>query len=201
MKINVFITMMAAVLFMAACSSAPGLSKKIYITANGKMQPDAATGTITFEPSNQHNDLKMELSGDIKNVTVKSSEGEKKYDVSGDGVYLLNLKVDTLIGSKVNFGEGDMPRSIDAEQLQNMIDSTDALLAGKNVDNKTSFFVVPNSIQKVSDNYKAEVLSPYDAVPNQVQVDEKGNAPEMYKFYTNSEKRRKLKELIERITK
>ena len=81
-----------------------------------------------------------------------------------------------------------------------MIDSTQQLLTGQNADNKTTFFLEPGSVKKISDNQQAQLLSPYQNIPYSVSVDEKGNAPEMYKFFTNKQKREALNDLIKRIT-
>jgi hypothetical protein len=63
----------------------------------------------------------------------------------------LNLQVDTLIGSLVNYGASAERSRITAEQVEKIIDSTQQLMLGKNASaaNKT-FFIPPATIQKIS---------------------------------------------------
>ena len=197
MKLPASFAMILFVLF-TACSSSGG--KKVIVMSSGKMQLDEAGKTITFEPGNQHNDLEIKLSSDEKTITVKSPDGEKTYDVPDDGLYLLNLKSDTLIGNQVNYGQSGVPASITSEQLEHIIDSTQKLLLGQNAsDESKTFFLVPNYIKKITANLNAQVLSPYQNIPYEVKMDKDGNAPEMYKFFTNNQKRESLEELLERL--
>jgi len=66
-------------------------------------------------------------------------------------------------------------------------------------DEKKTFFLPPNAIKKISTNVNAQLLSPFKNIPYEVTADENGNAPEMYKFFTNKQKREALKELIDRL--
>ena len=204
MKSYSFVTIAAIALF-ASCSSGDGGSgggKKVVIFSSGKMEADAASkSTIKFEPGNRHQELELTLSGSDKTVTVKSSAGDKTYDVPDDGLYLLNLKADTVIGSIVSFGSSQRS-NIGSNELDYLIDSTRKLMSGEGAsDAKKAYFLVPNSIKKISTNLSATLLSPYKNIPYEVSVDEKGNAPEYYKFFTNSQKREALKELIDRLSK
>ena len=197
MKLPALFATILLVLF-TACSSSGG--KKVIVMSSGKMQLGSDGKTISFEPGNQHNDLEIKLSSNDKTVTVKSPDGEKTYDIPEEGLYLLNLKSDTLIGNLVNYGSSGVPASITSEELQHIIDSTQQLLAGQNAsDEKKTFFLVPNSVKKISASLDAQLLSPYQNIPYEVKVDDKGNAPEMYKFFTNSQKRESLDELLERL--
>lgn len=201
MKLFALIAVCSVTLAVTSCSSGGG--KKVVIMSSGKMHVDEKDHkTIVFEPGNQHNDLELTLGADDKTVLVKTSSGEKTYDIPENALYLLNLKSDTVIGNIVNYGSSGIPASISSEALQHMIDSTQQLLVGANAsDEKKTFFLVPNSIKKISTNLNATILSPYKGIPYEVKVDDKGNAPEMYKFFTNKQKREALNELLERLKK
>lgn len=204
MKFSSFILAMVTIFFAAACSSGgDGGSKKVVVFSSGKMELDATNKTtINFEPGNRHQELEIPITVNDKKITVKSSAGEKTYDVPEGGLYLLNLKADTVIGSLVNFGASQQRTNIGADELQFLIDSTQKLMTGENAsDAKKTYFLTPGSVKKISTNINAVLLSPYKNIPYEVTPDEKGNAPEYYKFFTNSQKREALKELIDRLSK
>src|SRR5688572_6213972 len=129
MKLSSFVTAIAAIAFLAACSSGEkGGGKKVVIWANGTITLDAANKTtVNFEPSNRHNELEVPLTGSDNKITIKTAAGEKAYDVPDAGVYLLNLKVDTVIGSVVSFGASNQRTNIGSDELDYMIDSTKKL--------------------------------------------------------------------------
>jgi hypothetical protein len=195
---KLFSTMTVAVLFLAACS--PGIDKKVVVMSSGKIQVDNNTKTVTFQPGTQHNEAEISLGANDKAVTVKTSSGEKQYELPENGLYILNLKSDTLIGNLVNFGSSGVPASISSEQLQHIVDSTRALINGENAsDENKTYFVVPNSVKKLTTNLNAQLLNPYKNVPYKVEADKDGKAPEIYKFSTNKQKRESLEELMQRM--
>ena len=199
MKCTLFCTMVAMLCF-AACS--PGVEKKVKVMASGKIQVDEATKTITLEPGTQHNETELTLSEKDKAVTVKSPNGDQSFEVPDAGVYLLNIKTDTLIGHMVNFGNGGAPTSITNEQLDHIIDSTQQLINGQNAsDANKTYFIVPKTIKKLTSNSNAQLINPYSTIPGSVSVDKDGKAPEIYKFSTAKQERQSLTELVERIKK
>jgi hypothetical protein len=169
--------------------------------SSGKLTVDATTNVVTQTSGTQHNEEELTLTEKDKGVTVKGPDGEHVYEVPDAGVYVLNLKADTLIGNIVNFGEG-RTTSITTEQLEHIIDSTQQLINGQNAsDEKKTYFLVPKTIKKLSSNPNAQVINPYNNIPGSVAVDKDGKAPEIYKFFTAKQKRESLNELIERMKK
>jgi len=199
MKSTLFSTMFAVICF-AACS--PGVVKKVKVMSSGKIQVDEATKAITFTPGTQHNEADLTLTEKDKAVTVKTPDGDQSYEVPESGVYVLNLKTDTLIGNMVNFGNGGQTTSITTEQLEHIIDSTQQLINGQNAsDEKKTYFIVPKTIKKITANTNAQLINPYNNIPYKVEVDKDGKAPEIYKFFTAKQKRESLNELLERMKK
>jgi hypothetical protein len=198
-----FLTAIAVILLASACSGGSDGGKKVVVWSSGNMVLDPANKTtIKFEPGNRHNEEVITLTGSDKSITVKSASGDKTYEIPDNATYLLNLKADTVIGSYVNFGSGQGATKLDAETLDRMIDSTQKLMTGEGAsDANKSYNLPPNSIKKISTNLNANLLSPYKNIPYEVTPDEKGNAPEYYKFFTNKQKRDALKELIDRLSK
>jgi hypothetical protein len=191
---------MIALVCFAACS--PGVEKKVKVMSSGKIQVDEATKTITLEPGTQHNEADLTLTAKDKAITVKSPDGDQTYEVPDAGVYILNLKTDTLIGHLVNFGNGGRPTSITTEQRDHIIDSTQQLLNGQNAsDANKTYFIVPKTIKKLTTNLNAQLINPYNDIPGSVSVDKDGKAPEIYKFATVKQERESLNELLDRMKK
>lgn len=193
------------VAFLAtACSSGSDV-KKLVVMSSGKIQAAGKDSKeITFEPGTQHNEMEFQYVGkDPVKFTVKSKDGDKTYDLTENGAYVLNLKAaDTLIGSIVNYGNSGIPTSITTEQLQHIVDSTQQLIMGLNAsDEAKTYFLVPNAIKKITANYNARLIGPFNGIPNTVEVDKDGKAPEVYKFATTKQKRDDLYKLVERMNK
>lgn len=194
-----------AIVSLAACSPAKKDAKKLFVISSGQMQIDPAhPELIKLDPSLQHNEQVLSFKEDGKvTVTVEITGGEKKlFDMTDNGTYLLNLKSDTVIGSEVNYGALGVPASISADELTRIIDSTQQLMTGKNAsDASKSFWLPPMSIHRISASNNAVILSPYKNIPYKVEVDENGQSPEMYKFFTNKQKREALADLTKRLGK
>ncbi|HYC29511.1 MAG TPA: hypothetical protein VEB42_11850 [Chitinophagaceae bacterium] len=181
-------------LMLASCSS--NHVKKVIVMANGKLTVDESKQKLKLEPSNTHNEEELVFnSGDKITLSVESPNGTKTYNVDNDGVYLLNLKTDTLTGGIVNYSAEGRASSMSREQLDHMIDSTQQLIEGRNVsDANKNYFVIPGNIKKITENTKARLIGPYKGIP--YQVDE---GAEIYKFFTNKQQRESLGDLLNRM--
>jgi hypothetical protein len=197
MKLRSFSGLMLSMAFFAACSS--GIEKKVVIMSSGKVSVDPNTKVVTHQPGTQHNDAELTLSGSDKAVIVKSAAGEKSYELPENGLYLLNLQTDTLVGSLVNFGESGASNVISNAEVDHIIDSTQQLLNGQNAsDEKKTYFITPQTIKKVATSTNAQLVNPFRAIPREVTLDKDGKAPEIYKFYTRGQKQEALDELLKR---
>ncbi|MGB8193333.1 MAG: hypothetical protein WCF67_15490 [Chitinophagaceae bacterium] len=192
----------AMIVLLTACSGGSGGIRKVIVMANGKMQVDPNTHKITLDPSNTHTEqeIMLESSNGKASFEVETTgKGKQNFDVNEDGVYLLNLKVDTLVGGIVNYSETGRAASISGEQLERMVDSTRQLIEGKNVsDAKKTYFIIPWNIKRITADANARIIGPYNLIPRAVDVDDKGKAAEIYKFYTNKQKREELSEFMNR---
>lgn len=178
MKKFLTISALACIIFLSACS---GDSKKIIVWASGKV---AVSGTtVTLEPGNSHTELVIPFSGE--KLTVKSSDGDVELPVAEGGVYILNLKKDTLVGSYQRVGEGAGETKISKEILRQRIDSLNQLMAGTNVNaTAKNFNIPPKQLKKVTTNQNAQIIGPFLKMPTSF---EGGKEHEIYKFYTNKE--------------
>ncbi|HVK46727.1 MAG TPA: hypothetical protein VM488_02755 [Pseudobacter sp.] len=199
------ITACTVALLATACSGGSSDVKKLVIMSSGKISAAGKDSKeINFEPGTQHNEMEFQYVGtEPVKITVKSKDGDKTYDLPESGAYVLNLKgSDTLIGSIVNYGDAGIPPSITTEKLQHMVDSAQQLIMGLNAsDEARTYFLVPGAVKKVSKNYSSRLIGPFNGIPNTVEVDKDGKAPEVYKFNTTKQKREELYKLVERMNK
>lgn len=189
---------LAAICLLAACSG-ESHHKKVVIMSNGKLTMDETKTKIKQDPGNTHVEETLEFTTDKVKLEVESAQGNKTFDLTDDGIYVLNIKVDTLVGSVVNYSDAAKASSISGEQLERMIDSTRQMLEGKNAsDEKKTYFIVPGNIKKLSSDANVQVIGPYKGIPYKVDVDESGKAIEIYKFFTNKQKRETLDDMLKR---
>lgn len=188
-------------LVLASCTEKPG--KKVVVISSGKMQLDEKDKTqIVFTPGGQHNELILEMPGNMNSITIHIDSATKPFDVKGEGLFVVNLKTDTIVGGIVNYGTEGIPSSISTEQLDHIIDSTRQLLAGLNTsDEKKTFNIPPMTVKKISGNSKENIIGPHTGIPGKVEVNSDGNAPVYYKFHTNSQKWVDLSNMLERLKK
>jgi hypothetical protein len=180
-------------LLLVSCSG--GGQKKIVVMASGKLS--VSDKTITIEPGTTHNEQDLVFTDSKLTLTVKGNfGGDKTFDIAENGVYLLNLQVDTLIGGLVNYGKSGPPGSITEEALNHIIDSTHQLMEGKNAnDAKGPFFLPPGTLKKVSTKDNARIIGSFKGIPASVEVDDSGNTAEIFKFFTNKQKRETINDL------
>jgi hypothetical protein len=189
-------------LFCMACSgSANKNEKKVMIMASGKIT--VTDKTVEVDPSLTHNEQSVIFTDDKVALTVKSTAGtSKNFDLAENGVYLLNLQTDTLIGGLVNYGSMGMPGSISAEEMDHIIDSTQKLMQGLNTnDAKGPFFVTPFNLKKISAKSNTKVVGSFKGIPYKNEPDSDGNLPDVIKFFSVKQKRETLKDLLEQRAK
>ena len=187
------------IIMLAACGGASH-QKKVVIMSNGKLTIDESKQKIKQDPSLSHVEETLEFTTDKVKLEVESSYGKKEFDIADDGTYILNIKADTLVGSLVNYSASPKATSITREELERIIDSTRQLLEGRNAsDEKKTYFIIPNTIKKISTNIDVVILGPYKLIPQKVDVDASGNAKEVYKFFTNKDKRETLNDMLKRM--
>jgi hypothetical protein len=185
----------ALLLFMIACS---GEDKQVLIMSSGAVK--VSGNTITLDPSTRHNEQKISVSDEKLNIVSPSGNTEVSVN-NGGGLYILNLKTDTLVGSYQRIGEQGESEKITQEDLRKRIDSLEQLTKGTNVSGeKRNFFIPPGQLSKISTNVQAQVVGPYLKMPASF---ESGKEHEVYKFYTNKEVYEiigKLKPMVEKET-
>jgi len=143
---NIFaIALCSLPIFFTACSGGGNNNeKRVVVMASGKLT--VTDKTIELDPSMSHNEQDIIFKDDKLTLTVKSTAGTSKtFDLTENGVYVLNLQTDTLTGGKVNYGATGRAGSITAEQRDKIIDSTEQLLLGKNASDANGTYFLSQS--------------------------------------------------------
>jgi len=184
-----------SILFTACSGGGNNSEKRVVVMASGKLT--VTDKTIELDPSMSHNEQDIIFKDDKLTLTVKSTAGTSKtFDLTENGVYVLNLQTDTLTGGKVNYGATGRAGSITAEQRDKIIDSTEQLLLGKNAsDANGTYFLPPFTIKKVSTKTNTKIIGSFKGIPYSNSPDETGAVPDVIKFSSNKDKRQTLKEL------
>ncbi|MEJ7683822.1 MAG: hypothetical protein WKG06_39370 [Segetibacter sp.] len=162
------------------------------ITANGN--------DITMKEGSGYSEETVEVNGDAAvSWNVVTPAGKTTVNIPTEkGLYVLNLKTDTIVGSQQILGKDlSSGRTITQEELKMKIDSLTKLTAGANVSPGHSYFILPSQLVKISANTEAKIFGPFTKIPGTLEADKNGKAPELYKFYTNSE----MRELISNLKK
>ncbi len=178
--------MASAALLFTACS---GDTKEVLIMSSGNIT--LGENSVTLEPGTRHNEKKLRVTGET--ISIKGFEGVTELPVAEAGLYVLNLKKDTLVGSYQRVGEGTGETKISREVLKQRVDSLSQLMVGSNANAANrNFFLAPGQITKITANGNAQVIGPYLTMPTTF---EGGKEHEIYKFYTNKE----MREIVEKL--
>jgi hypothetical protein len=182
----------AIVLMMSACSSN---QKKIIIFSKGTTDINKEALTIKATDGAGHEEQNLNLVGESITLNLNSPAGEAKATLTENGVYVINVKTDTIIGSQVTYSAPDMnTKVITQEALKQKIDSLQQLVQNKNVSaaNK-NFFILPNTAAFLTNNYDAIIVGPFHRMTSAEEKD--GKAPEVYRFYSIKEVRETIAKL------
>ena len=176
----------ASVILFTACSDG---GKEVLVMGSGKLT--VGENSVTIEPGTRHNEQKLKVTAD--KITINGFPGTQEVAVPESGLYVLNLKKDTLVGSYQRVVEGSGETRITQDVLRNRVDSLNQLMAGTNVNAANrNFFLPPGQLAKISTNTNAQVIGPYLRMPTTF---EGGKEHEIYKFYTNKE----VMEIVQKI--
>src|ERR1700712_4924751 len=92
-----------AVVLLSACASH---QKKILLYANSNIQVDESQKNITVQEGNSQVQKELSFSGtDPVVLNITSPAGKYSLEAKGDGLFLANLKNDTIVGSMQHVGE------------------------------------------------------------------------------------------------
>lgn len=176
---------------LAACTNS---TKKVIVMSKGEAEVNTDAKTIKTTDGAGHHEKAVVLGGGTSVFKLSTPVGEADIELKESGLYVINAKNDTIIGSYQYYTDPAKANAvITQEDLARRIDSLNLLVEGKNVSAANrNFFILPASAVKISDNVQAEVVGPYHQMRSAEKKD--GKDPEIYRFYS-------IKEIREIITK
>ena len=190
--------MKTTLLFVTAAlffSCGNGGSKKILVMSKGKATIDKSAKTIMVEKGTSHEEQTVDFT-DAGNLTlqVTTGNGKASVDIPANGYYVLNAKLDTIIGGYENYSAPSaQSKTITQESIQHSIDSLQQLLAGNASASKKTFYILPGKAVKITNNMDATLIGPFNSLTTLETAD--GKTPEVYKFYTSKDVRETLAHL------
>jgi len=189
------IVCLTALVALASCSSNP---KKVIVYFKGNSTANAETKTITVKDGPGSEEKVLDFNSAEKvTLKIEGLDADASVDIPENGLYILNAKNDTIIGSYQKYSDPKATQTvITQEQLKKDIDSLVQLTQGKNISaaNK-NFYVLPKQVVKVSDNIESFVVGPFHKMTSVAKQGDK--EPEVYRFYSIKE----IRETIEKLTK
>jgi len=167
---------------LTACK---GHEKKIIVYAGSDITIDEAKQHVAVSEGTTHHEQELDFNtGNPVTLDVQSPAGKINVTATDDGLYILNLETDTVVGSFQHVGEDNGGRHVTQNQLKQKIDSLQKLVLDQNVtEANRNYFIVPGKLVKISSNPKGKVFSPFTTIPGAFDA---GLVPEIYKFYTLS---------------
>jgi hypothetical protein len=171
-------------IILIAALTACGHGKKIMVYANtDSFSVDASQTTITYTDGTTHQEKELDLGGGKVTLNIQSGTGKLALDATDDGLYIVNLQKDTIVGSFQHIGTDNGTIKYTTDQVKHVVDSLAQLTAGTNISaaNK-NYFIPPNSIVKITGNINATIIGPYNKIPSGFDA---STVTELYKFYTN----------------
>jgi hypothetical protein len=176
----------------AACS---GDKKTIVVMSKGAADIDLNAGTIKSKDGSGHEEKVLSINSKKLVLQLSTPAGEATVEMSANGLYVVNVKKDTIIGSYQNYiAAGQSKNVITQESLKQKIDSLVLLTEGKNISAANrNYFILPNQAVLITGNAAAEVVGPYHQMRSAEKVD--GKDPEIYRFYSIREIRETIQKL------
>lgn len=180
--------LIASIVCLAACK---GHEKKVLVYASDQISVDNTQKHITIargDGTTHHEQVLDFNTGDPVTLDVESPQGKYSVTIPDDGLYIANLKTDTVVGSRQHVGsEGGEEAHISQDDLKKKLDSLNRLIMDQNVSEANqNYFIAPRQAARVTAETKAKVFGPYTTIPGGFDA---GSVPAIYKFYTLQEMR------------
>jgi len=186
------ITFLIAAILLAACADH---NKKIVVMSKGDAEINTDAKTIKATAGASHEEKIAFVKGDKVIFKLSTPAGEATVELLENGVYIINVKNDTIIGSYQKYSDPKVAQNtITQESLKQKIDSLHLLVEGKNVSEANrNFFILPNQATRITGNTDAMIVGPYHQMRSAEKID--GKDPEVYRFYSIKE----IREMISRL--
>lgn len=164
------------------------------VMSKGPAEVNTDAKTIKAIDGAGHDEKEVTLGGGKIVFKLNTPAGEATVELLDNGLYIVNVKNDTIIGSYQKYSDPKLaPNMVTQDDLKKQIDSLQLLSEGKNVtETNRNFYILPNHAAKISNNTKSMVVGPYHRIRSMEKVD--GKDPEVYRFFS-------IKEIRENIAK
>ncbi|HEY4110453.1 hypothetical protein [Puia sp.] len=170
---------------LVACK---GHEKKVLVYASDKITVDATQQNITIANGDgtTHHEQELDFkTGDPVTLNVESPQGKYTVSIPDDGLYIANLKNDTVIGSRQHVGAEGGESRVTQDALKQKVDSLEKLIQGQNVSEANqNYFIVPGKAAKITNELNAKIFGPFTTIPGGFDA---GSVPAIYKFYSMRE--------------
>ena len=182
---------LSIVIILASCSAG---HKKVYVLSHGEPMIDTDNRKISASGKGHlekevifHDEGKVDLE-------ISSQAGNKTVTLEETGIYILNIKTDTIVGSWVNYTAPKTEvNKLSIDDMDAYIDSLQQIIDGKVSAEKKTFFILPNQAIKITNNTEAHIITPFHQMTS-MEI-KTGETPEVYRFYMMSEARATLNRL------
>jgi hypothetical protein len=178
------------IVLVVCFSACKGHMKKVLVYASDKITVDNTQKNITVANGDgtTHHEQELDFTtGDPVTLNVETPQGKYTLTAADDGLYIANVKTDTVIGSKQHVGAEGGEGRITQDALMQKLDSLKKLVADQNVsDANQNYFIVPGKIARITAETQAKVFGPFTTVPGGFDA---GSVPAIYKFYSMKEMR------------
>jgi len=182
-------------ILLVSCASN---TKRVMVYAKGNADINTDTKTITFKDGAGSEEKTADFNGSgLLSLNLVKENETHKVDLAENGIYFLNGKNDTVIGSYQNYGEvPKASKTVTQIELIRGIDSLIALTENKNISAANrNFYILPYQAVKVSPNVDAFIVAPYHRMTSLEK--EAGKTPEVYRFWSINEIRETIAKLKE----
>lgn len=161
--------------------------------SKGNPDIDQEAGTISGKEGVGHEESIL-LTG-RSDWKLESPAGKGTVDLKEKGLYVVNVKNDTIIGSFQNYiAAENAGQVVSQETVIKKLDSLRLLVEAKNISAANrNFYILPNTAALITANIEAEIVGPYHKMTSAYAKD--GSAPEVYRFYSIREIRETIGKL------
>ncbi|MBV9988471.1 MAG: hypothetical protein JO301_12390 [Chitinophagaceae bacterium] len=176
--------LLTVISLLASCNDS---AKKVIVMSKGEADINTDTKIITGKEGAGRNEKMFVLGGGEHTFKLNTPAGEATVQIKENGVYIVNVMNDTIIGSFQKYADpAKANTSISQENLKHRIDSLHQLMEGKNVSEANkNFFILPKYATRITGNLDAQIVGPYHQMTSAEKVN--GKDPEVYRFYSIKE--------------
>lgn len=183
---------------LVSLTACKGHEKKILVYAGSDIHVDDSKQHITVSEGTTHHEQELDFAtGSPVTLDVQSPQGKTSVTATDDGLYILNLESDTVVGSYQHVGASSKI-NVSLDEAKHDLDSLQKLVSDQNVTaTNRNYFITPGKMERVTPETKAKVFGPFTSIPGSFDA---GSVPEIYKFYSVPEVREIIAQL-EKATK